>query len=179
MPSLLCVYHAKAPGYVRTKRSVNLLNLIKYGGQIYPHRALNSTCTSGLCKGSFEALKLRFMLREVLVLEPHQCRSGSKERGAAWTTIAENLKAFDMKFSQRSVRERFEKIIKEFKAKEARASGVDVEYTELDKLLTDIVEKMEEFEEAMEKVKGNEKKDRESAEEMRKRAVEQLGETRQ
>lgn len=37
---------------------------------------------------------------------------------------------------------------------------------------------MEEFEEAMEKVKGKEKKDRESAEEMRKRAVEQLGETR-
>ena len=122
-----------------------------------------------------------FLLREVLVLEPHQFWSGSEERGAVWTTIAENLKAFDMKVSQRSVRERFEKIMKEFKAKEAtevRASGVDVKYTERDKLLTDIVEKMEEFEEAMEKVKGKEKKDRESAEEMRKRAVEQLGETR-
>ena len=122
-----------------------------------------------------------FLLREVLVLEPHQFWSGSKERGAVWTTIADNLKAFDMKVSQRSVRERFEKIMKEFKAKEAkevRASGVDVEYTERDKLLTDIVEKMEEFEEAMEKVKGKEKKNRESAEEMRKRAVEQLGETR-
>ena len=86
-----------------------------------------------------------------------------------------------MKVSQRSVRERFEKIMKEFKAKEAKevqASGVDVEYTERDKLLTDIVVKMEEFEEAMEKVRGKEKKDRESAEEMRKRAVEQLGETR-
>ena len=115
------------------------------------------------------------------MLERHQFWSGSKERGAVWTTIAENLKAFDMKVSQSSVRDRFEKIIKEFKAKEAkevRASGVDVEYTERDKLLTDIVEKMEEFEEAMEKVKGKEKKDRESAEEMRKRAVEQLGETR-
>ena len=113
-----------------------------------------------------------YLLREVLVLEPYQFRSGTKERGAVWC---------GMKVSQRSVRERFEKIIKEFKAKEAkevRASRVDVEYTERDKLLTDIVEKMEEFEEAMEKVKGNEKKDRESAEEMRKRAVEQLGETR-
>ena len=87
------------------------------------------------------------------MLEPHQFWSGSKERGAAWTTIAENLKAFDMKVSQHSVRERFEKIIKEFKAKEARAIGVDVEYTECDKLLTNVVEKMEEFEEAMEKVK--------------------------
>ena len=122
-----------------------------------------------------------YLLREVLVLEPHQFRSGSKERSAVWTTITENLKAFDMKVSQRSVRERFEKIMKEFKAKEAeevRASGVDVEYTERDKLLTDIVVNMEEFEEAMEKVKGKEKKDRESAEEMRKRAVEQFGETR-
>ena len=112
------------------------------------------------------------------MLEPHQFRSGSKERGAVWTTIADNLKAFDMKVSQRSVRERFEKIMKEFKAKEVRASGVDVEYTERDKLLTDVVEKMEEFEKAMEKVKGKEKKDREAAEEMGKRAVEQLGETR-
>ena len=77
-----------------------------------------------------------FLLREVLVLEPHQFRSGSKERGAVWTTIAENLKAFDMKVSQRSVRERFEKIMKEFKAKEAkevRASRVDVEYTNIDR----------------------------------------------
>ena len=102
------------------------------------------------------------MFRKDLVLEPHQFRTGA-ERGAVWITIAENVKAFDMKVSQRSVRERFEKIMKEFKAKEGkevRASGVDVEYTEHDKLLTDIVEKMEEFEEAMEEVKGKEKKNR-------------------
>ena len=51
-----------------------------------------------------------FLLQEVLVLEPHQFRSGSKERGAVWTTIAENLKAFDMKVSQRSVRERLRRL---------------------------------------------------------------------
>ena len=122
-----------------------------------------------------------FLLREIVVVEPYQFRSGSKERGAAWTTIAENLKAFEMKVSQRSVRERFEKILKEFKAKEAKeaqGSGLDVEYTEYDKMLTDIIERMKECEEAMEKVKGKEKKDRESAEEMRKRATERLGETR-
>ena len=96
-----------------------------------------------------------------MVVEPYQFRSGSKERGAVWT-IAKNLKTFDMKVSQHSVKERFEKILKEFKAKEAKeaqGSGLDVKYTEYDKMLTDIMQRMKECEEPMEKVKGKEKKD--------------------
>ena len=89
-----------------------------------------------------------FLRREVLVVEPHQFRIGSKERGAAWTTIANNLTQLGMKVTQRSVRERFDKILNEFKQKEfreERASGVDVEYTERDKIMTDIVERIQEF----------------------------------
>jgi hypothetical protein len=40
-----------------------------------------------------------------------------------------------MKVSQRSVREKFDKLVKEFKRKEAmeqRASGIEVEHTERD-----------------------------------------------
>ena len=52
-----------------------------------------------------------FLLKEVLVVEPHQFRIGSKERGAAWTTIANNLTQLGMKVTQRAVRERFDKIL--------------------------------------------------------------------
>ena len=122
-----------------------------------------------------------YLLRRVLTLEPYKYRFGSKERGSAWTTIAENLEGFGMKVSQRSVRERFNRMIDAFKKKEAdekRASGVDVEFTEKDQALLDIMERMEECEVESEQEKQKELKEKETAEEMRKRAVERLGETR-
>ena len=42
-----------------------------------------------------------FLLREVLVVEPHQFRVGSKERGTAWTAIASNLTELGMKVTQK------------------------------------------------------------------------------
>ena len=50
------------------------------------------------------------LLREVLLLEQFQYRQGTKERGTAWIKITENLTTPGMKASQRSVREKFEKI---------------------------------------------------------------------
>lgn len=120
------------------------------------------------------------LLREVLTYEPYQYRVGSKERGAAWTAIAANLEELGMKVNQRSVRERFGRMLTSFKQKEAaekRASGVEVEFTERDKALLDICERMSEFEEAVEQERAKEKRDRETADEMRKRATERLGET--
>ena len=38
-----------------------------------------------------------YLLRKVLTLESHKCRFGSKKRGSAWTTIAENLEGFHCK----------------------------------------------------------------------------------
>ena len=68
-----------------------------------------------------------------------------------------------------------------FKKKEAdekRASGVQVEFTEKDQALLDIMERLEECEEENEQEKQKELKEKDTAEEMRKRAVERLGETK-
>ena len=122
-----------------------------------------------------------YLLREVLTLEPYKYRFGLKERGSIWTIIAENLEGFGMKVNQRSVRECFNRMIDAFKKKEAdekRASGVEVEFTEKDQELLDIMERMEECEEENEQEKQKEVKEKETAEEMRKRAVERLGETK-
>jgi signal recognition particle GTPase len=121
------------------------------------------------------------LLQEVLLLEPFQYRSGSKERGAVWSTIAENLSKSGMKVSQRSVREKFDKLVKEFKRKEAmeqRASGIEVEYTERDVAMTDIIERMNELELVLGNKKEKEKQDQATAEEMRTKATERLGQTR-
>ena len=122
-----------------------------------------------------------FLLREVIIHEPYKFKVGSKERGAAWTAIASELEGgFDMKVNQRSVREKFNRMIEGFKKQ--RASGVDVEYNEKDQALLDILERMVECDEVneQERQRQNQRQNQEveTAEEMRKRAVERLGETR-
>ena len=91
-----------------------------------------------------------FLLREVIIHEPYKFKVGSTERGATWTVIASELEGgLDMKVNQRSVREKFNRMIEGFKKKEAveqRASGVDVEYNEKDQALLDILKRMAEFE---------------------------------
>ena len=75
-------------------------------------------------------------LREVITEEPYNYKLGSKERGAAWTTIAERLNSLTshgFRVTQRSVRERFDKLMKEYEKMEqdeSRASGVDVDFDE-------------------------------------------------
>ncbi len=74
----------------------------------------------------------------MLLLDGFQYRQGTKEMGTGWTKIAENLTTLGMKASQRSVREKFGKLVTEFKRKEAaeeRASGVEVDYTERDQAI--------------------------------------------
>ena len=67
---------------------------------------------------------------------------GTKERGAAWNQIAERLNAIPdvgFKVSQRAVRARFDKLMREFKSKKAnekRASGITTEYDEIDEALS-------------------------------------------
>ena len=121
------------------------------------------------------------LLREVLLLEPYQFKAGSKDRGAVWNTIAENLNKLDMKVTQRSVRERFEKLLKEFKKKEAveaRASGIEVDFTERDMVMTDILERISAAEDEMVNKKEKEKKEMAVAEDMRMKATERMAETR-
>ena len=108
------------------------------------------------------------------MIEPYRYKANSKEKGSAWKSIAENLQMAGMRVTHRSVGERVNKLVKEFKCKEAtenRASGVDVEFTQRDKAMTDILERMSECEVAMHSQKQKEKQERETAEEMRRRAT--------
>ena len=123
----------------------------------------------------------KLLVEEVLATEPYQYKIGSKERGAAWTQLAERLSASGLRVTQRSVREKFDRLLKDFnrkKAEEKRPSGVDVEYGELERGLLDIKERMAELEEQRENEDQKQKKDKASAEEMRRQATENLSETK-
>ena len=65
------------------------------------------------------------LMTEVLTVEPHQFKHGTKERGAAWTAIAERLNEMNMGFkvNQRSVREKFEKMMKDYEKKKEKKKG--------------------------------------------------------
>ena len=118
------------------------------------------------------------LLREVLVEEPHKYRPGSKERGISWTKIAEHLQESGMKVTQRSAREKFDKLYQDFKKREkeeSRASGVDVEYDEIYQALTNINDQIVDWQEQQQVKEESEKA---TAEEMRKRATEKLSETK-
>ena len=123
----------------------------------------------------------KMLLTEVITIEPYQFKAGTKERGSAWTEIAERLAGCGLKVTQRSVREKFDKLMKDFLKKESeekKQSGVDVEYGELDQSLQDIKERMAEFEELREGEEQKQKKDKAAAEEMRRQATEKLSETK-
>ena len=120
----------------------------------------------------------KLLSREMLVEIPHKFKSGSKERGMQWETIANNLNTVGLKVTKRSVRERFDKLYDEFQHREnveKAASGVSVEYDELHKAMTEIDELIKDYEEQRTK---KETKQKAQAEEMRKRATEKLYETK-
>ena len=91
------------------------------------------------------------LVKEVRFLEPYLYKSGSKLAGQKWKEVADNLnclQAFkDSPRDQRSVRERFQKIIDLFKAKirkEEASSGISPEpLTETEQLAEEIVEIMD------------------------------------
>ena len=115
------------------------------------------------------------LLTEVITVEPYQFKAGTQERGSAWTKIAERLASCGLKVTQRSVPEKFEKLMKDLlkkESKEKKQSGVDVEYGELDQSLQDIKERMAEFDELREGKEQKKKKEKAAAEEMRRQATE-------
>lgn len=117
------------------------------------------------------------MLREVLSEEPYKHAVGSTARGAVWSAIAENLCQQGLKVTQRTVREKFDKLFKDFKEREKEerlASGVEVEYDEDYQALTEINDRIAEWVEIRQE---KEKKEKAVAEEMRRRATEKLSMT--
>lgn len=125
------------------------------------------------------------LLREVLVVEPYKHKIGSKERGNAWYTIAENLNLTDQTFrvNARSVREKFAKLLDEWKRTEqdeAAASGVEgKEVDKYDAALMDIYMKIEKIKAgwARDSVKDDDLEEKRKAAEIRLKATERLGET--
>ena len=122
--------------------------------------------------------------------EPYRWRHGSRERGEAFRRVAETLKlipnsAFPISLNQRGVRTRFFELLDSFKKQEsteARATGIDAEFDEKTQLLTDIHNRMKDFElgfvQEIEKKQEQQEKEKATAEEMRRKASEKLGETK-
>ena len=129
------------------------------------------------------------LCREILTEEPFNFKHGSREWGRCWDHIADTLNKVDqLKFNvdQRAVRDRFVKLEKAFKKKtreELRASGIAPnEPSELDQALEEIIEKIH-FAEQQKEASCAEKqqeieKEKETAEAVRRRAMERLSESR-
>lgn len=123
------------------------------------------------------------LITEVLTLEPHQLKLGTKERGAAWTAIAERLNEMNMGFkvNQRSVREKFEKMMRDYEKKEGEekgTSGASLQYSGIHRSLQDIKGRIAELNEVQQVESQRKKKEKASAEEMRKKAMEKYRATK-
>ena len=126
--------------------------------------------------------------KEVVASKLFETKKRSAERAQVWEGIANKLEKMEypkFKVEQRSVRDRFKKLIKQFRKKEnneRRASGISPELTELDTLLEEINEKEEASETLaadVEMEKRRLEEDQMAGEEIRKRAMETLSQTQQ
>ena len=119
----------------------------------------------------------------LLVREPYKYKTRTLEI----TDRLNNIKDPKFKVSKRSIWEHFQLLLSKFKTTmktEQRASGIEVEETEVDKAMEEIDENWEASEEEQLKGKGNTKKKAEidslraSADDLRLRATEKLRETK-
>lgn len=123
--------------------------------------------------------------REVLVSTLYETRTGSPERGKVWDEIAENLNKLESpKFhvSKRSLRDRLNLLINRYKAKireENLASGISPDDDEISTLLEEICDKDEEcLHNPPSETRKKGEEDKATAEEIRKKAMETVGETK-
>lgn len=126
--------------------------------------------------------------KEILVSRLFETKKKSIERGQVWQEIAKKLEQMEypcFSLDQRSVRDRFRRLLLQFRKKdrqEKSASGISPEQTELDVLLEEVNAREEASETLAAEAGAQEKRktevDKEAAEEMRKRAMENLSETK-
>lgn len=162
--------------------------------EVYIFTLLVKQCC-GLCStiylyaARYTSMQHNILLRrEALLVEPYNHKQGTRERGNAWDLIVQELNGItDIHFNvtKRCVRDRYNLLLDNFKKNQKeneKASGIEVEETELDQLLFDLLEKTNEAKRNQEEESGNKKKaveaERKSAEEQRKRALETMTETR-
>ena len=123
-----------------------------------------------------------------MVVKPYQYKPGSKDSGAAWSTVAEdlnNIKEHNFVVTQKSVRDRFKLVMEKFSRKmsqEIASSGTNIEETELDQLCEEIKGEMDVYTEKYEDIDRKKQKEIENgqknAQEVRTKAMESLSETR-
>ena len=128
------------------------------------------------------------LCREILAVNPFTgTKKGSVQRGSKWKLIADNLIAIEkpkFKVDARAVREKYASLSSKLRRKlkaEERESGTNPENSEMEDALEELIE-LEEESEKVQKEENDEKQskadsDRGKAEEMRKRAMESLGES--
>ena len=84
------------------------------------------------------------LCREILLVKPYQFKPSTKQSGAAWTSVSEDLNAINMSANspfvttQKSVRDRYKYLLADFKTRmrlQEASSGTNEEQTELDNLL--------------------------------------------
>jgi len=125
------------------------------------------------------------MLREMVVSDIFSFKKGSVSRGDAWESVAEKLNEIDSpKFrikDKRGVRERWVLLRRKFRSKvreEEAASGVVVqELTEKEVLIEELIER-EDTIKPDDSLSVQHKNDKDKAEDIRKKAMESMGETK-
>ncbi|XP_067040515.1 uncharacterized protein [Acropora muricata] len=126
------------------------------------------------------------LVREMLANSPFaNTKRGTVQRGRKWNEIAEHLSSVQtprFKVDQRGVRERYSLIAKTYRKKireEERASGISTpELSELDQALEDLIVREDEADRGIQEATAQKRKvkdDKKDAEEIRKRAMERLG----
>lgn len=129
------------------------------------------------------------LVREMLAERPFDYPKGSREIGVVWKKIMSNLnEKKEIKFNLntiRAVRERYHLLEAKFKRnlqKELNASGIDVEPTEFDNAMEDLVEYFENQEANAEIEKEaklqNMENEKAKAEDVRQKALETFSETK-
>ena len=126
------------------------------------------------------------LVREMLANSPFAgTKRGTVQRGRKWNEISERLlqvEAPKFKVDQRGVRERYGLLAKAYRRKireEERASGISTpELTEVEQALEDLVVREDEADRDQQETAAQKRKvkeDKKDAEEVRKRAMERLG----
>ena len=125
------------------------------------------------------------LLREILATEPFKYKPRTQQRAVLWNSVVDHLNdlpAFSV--TQRAVKDKFSLLKEKYKAKKKeqdKASGIDVEVTEIDVLLEEIIEKENYYEsECKDKDEEHERKIEKSkaaAAGMRQKAMESVGES--
>ena len=116
--------------------------------------------------------------------EPYKFKLRTPERGQAWESLAQQLNSIHQpkfRVTARSVRDRFSLLSTKYAQKlrmEERASGIEVEHTELEKLIDEILEREKDAKRELDskdrEKKSKADKEKATAEQVRKQAMERM-----